>query len=279
MRWTVAIALAAALLTGCSQADDGRGGRETSGSATFGLTQLAAQEGTAQVLVSTTNTGTTDLRLRSVAVDWPGFAGGATATTDSTIRAGRRLDVRVPLPTPDCAAARGEPVQVVIDTDEGEIRGDVTPSGATYLRRLWQTQCGERAVRRAVRISYSRDWEVVGEGASSRAVGDLVLRRRSGDLPVEVTAVDGSVLHGLRLPGVTTLEPGGTAVRIPLEITPGERCDEHARGQATAPFAFSMAVSLGDREPVTYPLQVPRAAAGAATRALEIACLARRHRR
>ena len=144
------------------------------------------------------------------------------------------------------------------------------------MRRLWQ-----HAVRRARGEQRSRDLllaargSVVGDGDDARALGDIVLRRRDGDEPIEVEDVDGSVLHGLRLPGPTTLAPGEDAARIPLEITPGNRCDEHARGQATAPFDFLMRLGLGDRPAIPYRIEVPLPAMNAATEALDVACLAR----
>ncbi len=115
----------------------------------------------------------------------------------------------------------------------------------------------------------------MGAGVDARALGDLVLRRREGDEPIVVEGVDGSVLHGLRLPGRTTLPSGEDVARIPLEVTPGNRCDEHARGQATAPFDFLMRLRIGDRAPIGYALELPLPAMEAATEALDVACLAR----
>ena len=69
--------------------------------------------------------------------------------------------------------------------------------------------------------------------------------------------------------------PARTLARIPLEITPGNRCDEHARGQATAPFDFLMRLGIGDRPAIPYRIEVPLPAMNAATEALDEACLAR----
>ena len=75
--------------------------------------------------------------------------------------------------------------------------------------------------------------------------------------------------------GLTTLPAGDDVARIPLEITPGNRCDEHARGQATAPFDFLMRLTIGDHAPIAYAIEVPLAAMEAATEALDVACEAR----
>jgi hypothetical protein len=83
------------------------------------------------------------------------------------------------------------------------------------------------------------------------------------------------VLHGLRLPGPTALAAGERLSRIPIEILPGNRCDEHARGQATAPFDFLAQLRIGDHAPVAYAVEVPLSAMEAATAALDEACRAR----
>jgi hypothetical protein len=43
---------------------------------------------------------------------------------------------------------------------------------------------------------------------------------------------------------------------VPLSITPGNRCDEHAIGQATAPFTFQVVLSV-DGGPESVVLVVP----------------------
>ena len=61
---------------------------------------------------------------------------------------------------------------------------------------------------------------------------------------------------------------------MPLAILPGNRCDEHARGQATAPFTFRITVTVADtftRVLVPPPLRVQELA----TEALDRACIQR----
>jgi hypothetical protein len=266
--------LVALLLAGCSSPAasppvDGPGPE-----ATLGFTQLIPREGTRHALLRITNTGDTDLVVRSVALTWPGYAGGDPTPADPTIAAGRTLDVRLELPDPTCEPTDATPVGVVATT-AGTVRADLEPTGSTYLRRLWRTQCDVALVDGTVGISYSARWRVVGGGTDAVALGDLLLRRRSGTDPVAVEDVDGSVLHGLRLAGPTALAADASLARVPLEITPGNRCDEHARGQATAPFDFLVQLRIGDRPRVAYPVEVPLAAMDAATEALDVACAAR----
>jgi hypothetical protein len=267
----------ALLLTGCSSTPQA-GPPAAEGpapSATMGFTQLIPREGTRHALLRVTNTGQGDLVVRSVALEWPGYPGGVPSPADPTIPAGRTLDLQLELPDPACDPVGDVPAVGVVETALGTVRAELEATGATYLQRLWRTQCDVAMVEGAVDVSYSASWRVVGSGTDARALGDLVLRRREGGEPVVVTDADGSVLHGLRLPGPTALAAGEQLARIPLEITPGNRCDEHARGQATAPFDFLAQLRIGDHAPVAYAVEVPLSAMEAATAALDEACRAR----
>ena len=265
------------LLNGCQSGESDPPGREgPTPTATLGFTQLLPLEGTRHALLRITNTSESAIDVTSVAIEWPGYPRGIPSPESATIAADQTLDMRLLLPDPVCAAPPGdEPVVGVVETELGVIRGDLEPTGTTYVRRLWQTQCDDLVVRNALAISYSSSWHVVGDGVDARALGDIVLRRRDGDQPIEVENVDGSVLHGLRLPGPTTLAPGEAVARIPLEITPGNRCDEHARGQATAPFDFLMRLAIGDRPGIPFRIELPLTATKVASQALDVACLAR----
>lgn len=244
-------------------------------SVSLGLTQLIPQEGSRHALLRVVNTGPEELVLRSVSLEWGGYEDAAPSPADPVVPAGGTLDVRLELPDPTCEdPAPGAPVGVV-DTTAGTARERLTPSGATYLRRLWRTQCDTVRLRAAVGVDWSRGWRVVGEGTRARARGALVLTRREGDEAVRVTDSDGSVLHDLALPGGRSLRPGRPLARLPLEVLPGNRCDEHARGQATAPFDFLLHLRVGSDQRFVLPLQVPLPAMQAATRALDAACAAR----
>lgn len=268
---------AVVLVGGCSsdEPDPAPPASQETPTATFGFTQLIPLEGTEHGLLRVTNTTDEPLTIQSVRIEWTGYPDGPAAPEDATLAAGQTLDLRFDLPPPACEPEDGEgPVTGIVETDRGEISQHLEHNGTVFLKRLWHTQCDEALLERTVQLSYSKDWSVVGTGAGARALGALVLDRREGDPPIEVTGVDGSVLHGLRLPGATALESGQASGEIPLEITPGNRCDEHARGQATAPFDFIVLLEI-DGQRLTVPLDVPLAAMDAATEALDVACAAR----
>ena len=278
-RRAAALTVAALLLVGCTstaeEPADEAPAPGTTPAATLGFTQLIPREGTRHALLRVTNTGDADLVVESVAIEWPGYPDGTPSPADPTIPAGRTLDIQLELPRPSCEPDPDEPVVGVVGTSTGTVRDELEATGTTYVRRLWRTQCDVAFVDGAVDVSYSAGWRVVGAGVDARALGAIVLRRRDGDDPIEVEDVDGSVLHGLRLPGPTALPAGADAARIPLEITPGNRCDEHARGQATAPFDFLMHLGIGTQRHIAYQVEVPLSAMNAATDALDVACAAR----
>jgi len=274
VRRRLVVLLAAPLLMSGCEAGPAEPPSDPGPSATLGFTQLLPKEGTRHALLRVTNTGDAAMDVTSVAIEWPGYPGGTPSPASATIAAGQTLDMRVRLPDPACDPPGSEAVVGVVETSLGTVRDPLEATGTTYVRRLWRTQCEDVVVRSAVSISYSDSWQVVGDGVEARALGDIVLRRRGGDAPISVGGVDGSVLHGLRLPGPTTLAAGADVARVPLEITPGNRCDEHARGQATAPFDFLMRLRIGDRL-VAHRMEVPLTAMETATEALDVACRAR----
>lgn len=270
------LVVTALLLTGCEAGPvDSPPDPGPEPTATFGFTQLLPLEGTRHALLRVTNTSDAAMDVTGVAIEWPGHPDRTPSPASASIAAGQTLDMRVELPDPVCDVPATGAVVGLVESDQGTVRHELEATGTTYVRRLWRTQCGEMVVRSAVALSYSTSWRVVRTGVDARALGDLVLRRREGDEAIQLGGVDGSVLHGLHLPGPTTLPAGEDVARIPLEITPGNRCDEHARGQATAPFDFLVRLRIGDRPAIAYRLEVPLTAMEAATEALDVACGAR----
>ena len=131
-------------------------------------------------------------------------------------------------------------------------------------------------MRNAVAISYSEFLAGRRRRASTPAhsatwccaVARVTSRSRSGASTAAFSTASAS-------PAGPASPPATDVARIPLEITPGFRCDEHARGQATAPFDFLMRLRIGDGAAIAYAIELPLAAMEAATEALDVACLAR----
>jgi hypothetical protein len=75
------------------------------------------------------------------------------------------------------------------------------------------------------------------------------------------------VLYRLSRPRGPALRPGDDSVTVPIAVLPGNRCDEHAIGQATAPYDFSVTLQVGDRR-VLRALPPPPSIQDAASRML-----------
>ncbi len=217
------------------------------------VTQLLPDEGTSKALLRVTNESDGPLVVTGTGLDWSGYGEAFVRPQDDELAAGQTLDLRTTLPAEVCDAG-DEPVLGVLETDHGPVSQPLTASGEVYLRRLWEKRCFEQTLADQVSISYGPGWTVDEERESLD--GDLLLRRRSGTLPVAVTGAAGSVLYDLGVRREVVSRPASAVTRVPLSITPGNRCDEHAIGQATAPFTFQVVLSV-DGGPESVVLVVP----------------------
>ncbi len=238
---------------------------------TLGVTQLIPEEGTDQALLRVTNDGDEQLLVTAVGLDWPGYGPAFAVPNDATVAAGRTLDLRTTLPEPVCDERVPEPAAGVLDTSTGRVVAPLKDTSQDYLRRLWRTQCDARLVSEALSLDVTGGWTQEGAGDDASASSTLVLTRRTGDEPLEVRRVDGSVLYDLALDEPLLVAPGEDGGRTTVRILPGNRCDEHARGQATAPFDFSVGLTVGDRR-VTVPFPVTTEASNAAQDLLDRVC-------
>lgn len=267
----VVFALSAACSTGTGTDRPGTPTSEEAGQeVTVTFTQLPIQVGTNEGLLRLTNTGATDLAVTGVGLDWSGYGGEFVRPKDSVVGPGQTLDFPVRLPRPECGDSSPEVVGVV-EVGEAMLREGLEDSGVDLLRRVRMLACQEQLVRESVDLEYAEEWAAEGTGRDSSVLGHLRLERRQGDEPIRLTAAKGSVLFELALPGPSTLPRGVRSGEAPLRILPGGRCDEHARSQATAPFAFRLTLRIG-RETATVPLPPPRHVQVKANELLDRAC-------
>ncbi|RYU09497.1 hypothetical protein [Nocardioides iriomotensis] len=236
--------LAAMLLVagaGCSAADEAPAPTSTI-HVSLGFTQLLPDEGTPKGLLRVVNEGDEPLAVTGAGLRWSGYGPEFTRAQDATLAPGQTLDLHVLLPEARCDEGQ-EPISGVVST-AGETKVQrLTTSGQQFLRRLWKRGCDDALVADNVAISYAPGWRTTPDATSLD--GALRLVRRTGGEPVTVTYADGSVLYDLVLPGEVTIGADQRSADVPLSIQPGNRCDEHAIGQATAPFAFRVGVRVG----------------------------------
>ncbi len=238
---------------------------------TLGLTQLIPEEGTDQALLRVTNDGDAPVVVTDVGLDWPGYGPAFAVANDATVEPGRTLDLRTTLPAPVCDAPSPDPASGVLETTLGRVVAPLKDTSQDYLRRLWRTQCDAQVVSEALSLDFEGGWTQEGTADGASAASTLVLTRRAGDEPLEVRRVDGSVLYELALDEPVLVAPGEDSGRTTVRILPGNRCDEHARGQATAPFDFELGLVVGDRR-VSVPFPVSTETSNAAETMLDRVC-------
>ncbi|MBA2463506.1 MAG: hypothetical protein H0V42_00820 [Nocardioidaceae bacterium] len=235
------------------------------------FTQLLPDEGTERGLLRVVNTSDADLHVTGIGLDWPGFGDAFRQDKDSMLLPEQTLDLRITLPAPDCENDSG-PVVGLVESGDAAARQELVDSGQVFVRRLWAQQCSARFVSDRVSIEYGERWRRLGSGADSSIVGTLALTRREGTEPIRLLSVQGSVLYGLSLPGPRELAAGVPKGSLPIEILPGNRCDEHARGQATAPFTFRLELKIGDAPANKVLIEPPLSGQTAATALLDRVC-------
>lgn len=205
-----------------------------------------------------------DLQVTGVGLDWPGF-GDFLKDYETTVVAGRTLDLRFRLPEPTCdpteAAVFGR-LRVADGDGTAEVHDELDESGAGYVTRIWDRWCQELRVDAGVTMTYGDTWSIHGSGRRARLVGEITLQRGEETGPIELTHLRGSVLLELHLPERARLEPGTDEVTVPLEMVV-PRCDEHALTESSQTFLFLARFRFGDdvASAIREPDTAPRAAA------------------
>ena len=240
------------VLGACDAAGTAEDGREQV-DATVSLTQWIPDEGTRQALLRVTNDSSTTLHVTGTGLRWSGYGGAFVRPQDSELAPGATLDLRTTLPREQCDAGDERPLAVV-RTEEGSLAEPLTDSGEGFLRRLWDTRCFRTSVAEQVSVAYGPAWRLDPQGGALE--GDLLLRREGGQLPVVAVRGRGSVLYDFTVERRGTSTPQQRVARVPARIAPGNRCDEHAIGQATAPFTFRLFLRVGDG-PVSDVVALP----------------------
>ena len=205
-----------------------------------------------QFQVRITNSGTAPFTVTSVQLDSPGFVPLPAEPHSTAYRPGQTIDLTTPYGEVDCSAG-ADPVgaRVTVLRPDGATEELVLPLSGDDVLRIHDLACEAQALLAVVGIT-------VQDLADSGRVmtGDVVLDRRSGDDPIEVTRLGASIvldpLPADQIP--VTLPAGEDELRIPVTFD-AARCDPHALAETKQPFNFPMLVTVGDAEPV--PIALP----------------------
>lgn len=236
-----AMSLAASLLA-ASCSGDGPSPAEPAPDLTLSMSQLLPFQGSRIAVLRVDNGGPDPVTVTGVGLRWSGYGDAFLTPKDDTLAPGARLDLRVVLPREDCSAGVERPLGVV-RTSTSTTRQPLTDVGEEFLRTLWARRCFVRTLEQQVSVSYSRTWSRDREPAALD--GHLLVRRRAPGERLRFTRAVGSVLHRVDVVRPVVVAPDQPRAEVPVRIRPNNRCDEHAIGQATAPFAFKYGVEIG----------------------------------
>jgi hypothetical protein len=206
-----------------------------------------------QVQVRLTDTGPAPFTVTSVQLDSPGFAAVPARAVAATYAPGQTIDLPTPFGAVDCAAGV-DPVaaRVTVVRPEGATEELRVPLAGGTMAQVHDAECAVERVLAVVGIAVEDLTE-----AGSTTTGAVVLTRRSGNEPVEVTRLGGSVVLQPVLDDElpVMLAPEQDELRLPVTFD-AARCDPHALAETKKPFVFPLAVTVGDGDsvPVDLPL-------------------------
>jgi hypothetical protein len=205
-----------------------------------------------QVQVRITDTGAAPFTVTAVQLDTPGFGSLPATAMTAGYAPGRTIDLPTPFGAVDCSVGV-DPVgaRVSVLRPDGTAEQLLVPLTGDTMAQVHEAACAVEAVLAVVDIGVE---DLADAGQTMTA--DVVLTRRTGDEPVEIARLGGSVV----------LEPVPDAVELPVTLAPGERelripvtfdaarCDPHALAETKKPFVFPLAVIVGDGGSVPVPL-------------------------
>lgn len=222
---------------------------------TVSLAQARSDYGTQQVGVRVTNTGDTAFTVESVRLVWSRLPESPETPKDTELPPGLAIDLTTTLGSADCSgyptteaeppaarlevAGRDEPITVRLDDP-----------GRAWLQRLYADACDEAALRAVADVRLLDRWTRIEVGGVPYLRGWIELDRKSGDEPVTVTSLRGSVLLSfepiLRRHPIATLAGDEPRLRIPVRVGSTVLCTGHALGGSTQTFLLSAYVRHGD---------------------------------
>ncbi|MGJ7439565.1 hypothetical protein [Aquipuribacter sp. MA13-6] len=205
------------------------------------------------IQVKVTNGGGRAVQVGRVEVRSPTFAAPASADKDSTIGAGRSVDLSLPLAEPSCAEAgdgAGEHVAVLV-VDGTTVR---LPVDDAVLQRVRSQRCAEAAVGDLVATTWQPGWEDAGVVDGEPALrGRLVLTPTSSS-PVTVAVAGATTLFTVDQRVEVTLRGGPAVLDVVVTVT---RCDPHAVAEDKKGYLFPVRVTPDGGEEVHVEVAVP----------------------
>ncbi|MGH9137271.1 MAG: hypothetical protein ACRD0G_09535 [Acidimicrobiales bacterium] len=213
----------------------------------IGYPRFLQVEGT-HLTVNFVNDGSEPLLVERLALRSPAFEELDAEDTDTTVRPGRRVDIRVGFGDARCDRDPAESaVEASLVHGETEWDGLLVVDDAR-LRQIWEDRCGERAIAEAVDIGFSEQFERVDGGV----LATLTAERADDAGEVRIEAMRGSVILTTETTAaagepLATLTDEQPAAAIDVEIA-ASRCEPHAVIESKKTFEFAVWVTAGEYE-------------------------------
>ena len=214
-----------------------------------------------QFAIQVVNDGPDDVEVISAWLDSPDFVDDVSWSGSSTVLAGRKLDLRVPVPEFDCDGDSMPRARLATDDGSPSELTDVAltdPYG--LLPRLHAEACVGQAVAEIAAVTPR---EVIVPDGQSPAILVLDVVPSGAPGSVEFVAVRGTTLLQPADAGVGTAElalgvelsaDGPAEIRVPLLPN---RCDAHALAEDKVGTIIPFLVAADGAEPVRWLMVLP----------------------
>jgi hypothetical protein len=249
MRRAVVPALALLLMTACGPMQPTAAPASAEPALLTGELLQFRRDSEARVLQVRLTAAREGLVLESVDVDAHGFHPYPSFEGTTELPAGRPLDLRVTLTTPDCSVAPTDiTARVVLAGRAAPVLVPLRDRG--LLRRLHTKECADESLLQHVSIEVVSLTETeVADGPALRAT--VRLTRRSGSEPVRIDDVGDNTVYVIDPRGdLPTLGAEGS-VDLVLDLLPS-RCDVHALGESYRTSLIDLRVAVGDEPARTF---------------------------
>lgn len=225
-----------------------------------------------QLQVRVTDTGTTPFTVTSVTIESPRFGPLPATALTADFAPGRTIDLTTPYGPVVCAAAPEPAAARLTVVRPGGVAEEVrVPLDGGMLARVHREECAVEALLEVVGVDVT---ELAPTPDGSGLAGAVVLTRRTGDEPVEVTALARNVLlePSLEEELPARLAAGEDELRLP--VTFGVvTCSAHVLAEVKQPFVFPLSVVVGEAEPVPVDLPLDDAQKGALRALVDRVCV------
>jgi hypothetical protein len=264
-RLSLLTAGAVLLLAGCAPAQPAPAQAALPDGVTASVQQSRADVGIRRLQVSVHNDSSTELRVTGLAFESGQFVEPAVwAKDETTIAAGRTVNLPVQLPGPRCHDDEPQPVAVVDfvlpDGSTGSVRLPTTdPSGR--MPRLAAEDCLGLEVAGHAAITAETLPRLGRIGGVPVALLDLSVEPTGAPGSLTIDEVRGSVLLSIAdpasgaqaggLPVGLVVDGASRASAVTLTLVPN-RCDPHAIAEDKRGTVFTLAVTTGDGTSGSY---------------------------